>query len=110
MPGRPWQPDRRYWVVADPARALECVYRPFGQEGVVVTGVGAEAPAAAQSPPAEPDLATSTDLLVEVRRGLVLRGYSARTRSVYLGHVRRFLDWAGRTAEELPEDRGRGSS
>jgi len=106
LPGRRWQADRRCWVVPDDAHALERVRRAFGQEGVVVTGVGAEGPAAAQSSPAEPDLATSIDLLVGVRRGLVLRGYSARTRSVYLGHVRRFLDWAGRTAEELPEDPG----
>lgn len=32
-------------------------------------------------------------LLARVREAMVLRGYSPRTRKVYLGHIRRFLTW-----------------
>jgi len=106
LPGRRWQPDRRCWVVPDPAQALERVQRAFGEEGVIVRRVVPEAPAVAPSSPAESRREASTELLDSVRRGLVLRGYSPRTRSVYLGHVRRFLEWAGRTNDELTEEPG----
>jgi site-specific recombinase XerD len=39
-----------------------------------------------------------------VRAGLVLRGYSPRTRKVYLGHLRRFLAWTGGGLRDLPAD------
>ena len=32
-------------------------------------------------------------ILERVREALVLQGYSPRTRKVYLGHIRRFLEW-----------------
>lgn len=44
------------------------------------------------------------DPLEPVRRGLVLRGYGSRTRKVYLGHVRRFLEWSGTSVDRLPDD------
>jgi site-specific recombinase XerD len=40
-------------------------------------------------------------LLDRTRRALVLRGYSPRTRKVYLGHIRRFLSRTGGDAENL---------
>lgn len=55
-------------------------------------------------------------LLERVRAGLVLRGYSPRTRKVYLGHVRRFLEWGTGSVEPDPRGylldlvRGRGVS
>ncbi len=36
-----------------------------------------------------------SDLLDAVRDALLVRGYSPRTRKVYLGHLRRFLLWCG---------------
>lgn len=42
--------------------------------------------------PGGPPWAT-TGLLDRVRVGLTLRGFSPRTRKVYLGHLRRFLEW-----------------
>jgi len=39
-----------------------------------------------------------------LRETLLLHGYRPRTRKVYLGHVRRFLEWAGLGLDALPED------
>ncbi len=45
-----------------------------------------------------------TESLDVMRRALVLRGYSPRTRKVYLGHLHRFLAWAGTGLDGLPDD------
>jgi site-specific recombinase XerD len=37
---------------------------------------------------------------------MLLRGYSPRTRTVYLGHIRRFLEWSGERAKPPRPDPG----
>lgn len=123
LPGRRWDPGRRVWVVPDPGRSLEKLKAAFEGERlrVVVMGEGGgkgvggdggegkgggdgdgvqDAPVAAGG--GAPD--SRGDSLDPVRQGLILRGYSHRTRKVYLGHLRRFLEWAGMGLEELPEN------
>ncbi|MEX2465848.1 MAG: tyrosine-type recombinase/integrase, partial [Gemmatimonadota bacterium] len=46
----------------------------------------------------------SEDVLDRVRVALTLRGYSARTCKVYLGQLRRFLQWCGDGQPEIPDD------
>jgi integrase/recombinase XerD len=46
----------------------------------------------------------SEDVLDRVRVALTLRGYSARTRKVYLGQLRRFLQWCGDGQPKIPDD------
>jgi site-specific recombinase XerD len=48
--------------------------------------------------PADPDS------IRRVREALLLRGYRPRTRKVYLGHVRRFIEWSGLELDALPDD------
>jgi hypothetical protein len=43
-------------------------------------------------------------LVANFGEALVLRGYSPRTREVYLGHLRRFLEWCGEGSPRLPSD------
>ena len=47
---------------------------------------------------------SSEDVLDRVRVALTLRGYSARTRKVYLGQLRRFLQWCGDGQPKIPDD------
>lgn len=98
LPGRYWSMEERVWVVPHPREALERITRAFGPERLDVRTDGYTAEAAAPPPHTPPDP------LAPVREGLVLRRYSPRTRKVYLGHVRRFLEWAGVTVQDLPED------
>ena len=89
QPGRRWDASRRCWVIPDPVEALKRLRRAFPAALVIE---------AAEGPTRE------SDSLEHVRRALVLRGYSPRTRKVYLGHLRRFIEWTGRSVEELPRD------
>jgi integrase/recombinase XerD len=81
IPGRRWRQDRRAWLLPDDADTLRRLEARFGARLV----------RRAADPPSQ-DAAADT-LLERVREGLVLQGYSARTRKIYLGHLRRFLDW-----------------
>lgn len=47
---------------------------------------------------------SATRILDRVRHALTLQGYSPRTRKVYLGQVRRFLDWCGDGTGAVPDD------
>lgn len=94
LPGRRWLPDARVWVVPDPSRTLERLEGAFGAARLDVRE------AEVTTSPALP----ASDPYGRVRDGLMLRGYSPRTRKLYLGHVRRFLDWAGMGVAELPGD------
>ncbi|HET9949864.1 MAG TPA: site-specific tyrosine recombinase/integron integrase [Longimicrobiales bacterium] len=98
LPRRRWDPDRRIWRLPDTPEARKAVELAFG---VVVVGpaeAAAEAPAEAPASPGE-------RLLDRLSEELRLRGYSPRTRKVYLGHVRRFLAWrAARTPRPSVEE------
>jgi site-specific recombinase XerD len=89
--GRRWDRSKRVWIAPGPDDALAVLVRAFGAHRVAVreekdrVGRGAEA-------------------LDAVRRALTLRGYSPRTRTVYLGHLRRFLRWCGGGSVRWPED------
>jgi len=97
LPGRRWVVDQKVWVAPDPERALESLRAQFGPARLdVLRG----------SPNSEPATPGSlrADVLGPIRDGLILRGYSPRTRKVYLGHLRRFLEWAEVDPDRLPED------
>jgi len=63
----------------------------------------ADAPAPEPSDP-DPEARARPDQLHRMREALLLRGYSPRTRKVYLGHMRRFVEWAGGDLDQLPDD------
>lgn len=89
LPGRKWDGRRRVWVVPGGADVVALLRERFGEQRVRVAKLGQDA-AAAEVPDAPP---SPHDLLDRVRGALALRGYSPRTIKVYLGHLRRFLEW-----------------
>lgn len=100
IPGRRWHQARRAWVLPDDALTRRRLEARFGARLVCRT----------PEQPSEDDAIES--LLGRAREELVLHGYSARTRKVYLGHLRRFLQWcsdAGLTQGEILQDPERGA-
>lgn len=56
-------------------------------------------------PPHDASEADSGERLLErVRAALDLKAYSPRTRKVYLGHLRRFLEWCGDGTARIPRE------
>lgn len=128
LPRRRWDGRRRIWTAPHGREALAILSSAFGTDRVVVEVVadGASGDARAgmsQTSDAASDQGTSaggaaakrrklestgqgsaTRILDRVRHALTLQGYSPRTRKVYLGQVRRFLDWCGDGTGAVPDD------
>jgi len=106
LPGRRYDDRRRSWTAPNGSTAIETLRAAFGAHGVLVVAgpdPGTETAAAVETTaPADPD--PPNEILQRVRDALTIRGYSPRTRKVYLGHLRRFLDWCGGGTPRLPED------
>jgi integrase/recombinase XerD len=99
LPGRRYDAQRRIWTVPGAGGAIAILTKAFGAAGVTV--VPRSAPTTQGAP--EP----SSEILRRVGDVLTVRGYSPRTRKVYLGHLRRFLAWYGGDELRLPEDPAR---
>jgi integrase/recombinase XerD len=89
VPGVTWSREDGAWVVPTDPATLRVLAAAF--PGVVVP-----------PEPAPPPPPAWSGLLERVRRELLLGGYSPKTRKVYLGHIRRFLEWVH---ENPPEGR-----
>jgi integrase/recombinase XerD len=99
LPGRRYDARRRVWTAPDGRAAITTLTAAFGPDGVLVF------PGGDPATPADPE--PSSEILHRVRDALTVRGYSPRTRKVYLGHLRRFLVRCGGGAPRLPEDPAR---
>ena len=100
LPIRRYDRERRLWIAPDASKAITTLREAFGAGGVVVM-IG---PASTNSPPPSSNPHPGKDVLERMRQALTVRGYSFRTRKVYLGHLRRFLEWCGGGVPKLPED------
>lgn len=89
LPGRRWNRQSRGWVVPDASAVLKAAKLRFGEDRVRV---------AVAAPASNRPGVAARELLERVREGLLLRGYSPHTRKVYLGHLRRFVEWCDRAA------------
>jgi site-specific recombinase XerD len=92
-PGRTWDPGRKVWVLPDAEGAIERLRERFGERAVELPDPDAPDPHAG--------------VLERFQTEMVLRGLSPRTRKVYLGHARRFLEWGGGPPGEPPAARAR---
>ena len=108
FPGRRWHPRERMWTVPHAPETVLRIERWFGARLIVTPGANTEStgsPAiqvgAAQVAPDEVS-AAEPELLTLARHQLAIRGFSHRTRKVYLAHLRRFLDWCGPAADNEP--------
>lgn len=84
VPGRQWVRERKVWLVPDDAATRKLLVRLFDDDPY-------RHPNAARGADATRDGPLIT-LLDRMEAELRLNGYAARTRKVYLGHVRRFLE------------------
>ena len=99
LPGRKYDPQRRVWIAPGGGAAIATLTAAFGAGGVTVAPRSDPTPEGAPGP--------SSEILDRVRDALTVRGYSPRTRKVYLGHLLRFLEWCGGGDPRLPEDPAR---
>lgn len=99
LPGRRWDPVRRVWRIPDSPEARTALDRELG-----ITAVGATAS------DSKPGVTTSLDAPAALDRFLGemrLRGYSPRSIKVYVGQVRRFLEWSGGRLGDRPSEDAR---
>ena len=96
LPGRRYDAERRIWTAPDGSAAIRRLTAAFGPGGVQVLAGAATASRETTKP--------SQDLLPRVRDAMMVLGYSPSTRKVYLGHLRRFLEWCGGGTPKLPKD------
>ena len=96
LPGRNYEVGRHIWSAPNAREAVATLTEAFGA-GSVLVGAG---PKMVTEGSPEP----SNDVLERVRVALTVRGYSPRTRKVYLGHLRRFVAWCGGGIPRIPED------
>jgi site-specific recombinase XerD len=89
LPGRRYDAGRKVWIAPGAEAARAALESAFGLERLAGTSEAAD---------------PSRVLLEQVRDALTLKGYSPRTRKVYLGHLRRFLGWCGDRVSKLPDD------
>ena len=124
-----WDPTRRVWVVPATPHAKQVLEALFS--GIRLPGdpeeVQAPEPPEAPKPPEAPEAPKPSEaphgpatlespheaaasfpelererILEALRRELVLAGYAPKSRKVYLGHVRRFLEWCDEARVEKP--------
>ncbi|MDX1495273.1 MAG: phage integrase N-terminal SAM-like domain-containing protein, partial [Longimicrobiales bacterium] len=121
LPGRRWDPTRRVWLVSSSSAVIPILEQAFGVDGVQVertagrdvdadpradgarssrmpgsgtsAGAGAGAGSGNAAAAAVPRTSEDAELLAGFRKALLVRQYSPRTRKVYIGHIRRFLEW-----------------
>ena len=96
LPDRRYDPVRRIWSAPNAREAMATLTEAFGAGSVLVS----PGPEIVPQGRAEP----SSDVLERVRDALTVRGYSPRTRKVYLGHLRRFMAWCGGGRPKIPDD------
>ena len=87
LPGRLWDPVRRLWRLPDTAESREALDHELGLRPVT-TPLGTAA-----VPSKAPSLPDANAALERFQEEIRLRGYSPRTRKVYVGHIRRFFEW-----------------
>ena len=96
LPGRRYDVGRHIWSAPDARVAITTLTEAFGA-GSVLVSAGPEMVTEGSPDP-------SNDILERVRVALTVRGYSPRTRKVYLGHLRHFVAWCGGGIPRIPED------
>ena len=94
--GRRYDAGRRSWIASHAPEAIKILTDAFGTSGVLVTS---EPVSSREGAPT-----SASHILERVRDALMVRGYSPRTRKVYLGHLRRFLVWCGEGVPRLPDE------
>ena len=104
VPGGRWDPKNRAWRIPGRKESLRRLDQEF--PGVLTDpGSGSHsAEVEGQDAGPEPPRAETEDVLERMRQRLVLADFSPRSRKVYLGHVRRFLERTGRPMEQITAD------
>jgi len=88
IPGRKWDPDTKCWIIPHSREAIDALLGLFDDEHVYVDPTLLES---VEQGKEEEGMPNKVSLLTRMAQELRLRGYRAKTRKAYLGHVERFL-------------------
>lgn len=105
IPGRHWHPEEKCWSVPHSEDMVERLLSLFAGERVEVDQSLRPLKASSSCQGKEPE---RVQLLEAVDQELKLRGYGAKTRKAYLGHVDRFIRFCGKAPQDLSEMEVRG--
>jgi integrase/recombinase XerD len=98
--GRKWKADKEYWIIPNDEDSINGLKRVFANEDIdwgELSGLQIMEPRASKIS----DLSSGIELL---KRQLTLKGYSEKTKKSYIGHVKRFLDFASIEPEALEKE------
>lgn len=104
VPGRRWDPRHKLWIIPPTIQAREALEAQFPEVSIPPRRRPSETAADSQdrthppSPPSSPDAQSPpakerAALLRRMMELMVLERFSPRSRKVYQGHARRFLEW-----------------
>ena len=100
IPGRRWHPEEKCWSVPRSEGIVERLLSLFKGEWV-------EVDPSLRPLKAEPlyrrEASKQPQILERMDQELKLRGYGARTRKAYLGHIARFINFYGKEPQDLGE-------
>ena len=100
IPGRRWHPEEKCWSVPDSDGILDKLLSLFAGEQLEINS--SRQPARAK-PPRRREVPNQAQILEAMDQELKLRGYSAKTRRAYLGHLARFIRFYGKEPQDLGE-------
>lgn len=96
--GRRWHPEEKCWSVPHSEDMVERLVSLFGEEQVEVDP---SLRPFKTSPICQEEEPQVVQLLEAMDQELILRGYAAKTRKAYLGHVDRFARFCGKDPQGL---------
>ena len=100
IPGQRWHPEEKCWSVPDSDGILDKLLSLFAGEQLEINS--SRQPAWAK-PPRRREVPNQAQILEAMDQELKLRGYSAKTRRAYLGHLARFIRFYGKEPQDLGE-------
>ncbi len=84
IPGRRWDKDNKKWLLPDSEESINKLQELFTKEELVIFKGS-----------------SNNQYLKMMEEGLRLRGYSKKTIKSYMSHARLFLEYCGKSAEQL---------
>lgn len=81
-----WVPEDKSWTIPFSENNLDNIKQLFKGEKVQISFE---------------DDTPNSDVIAKLREELILKGYSFKTRKLYLGHIKRFSSFAGKKTDEV---------
>lgn len=93
--GRRWNPENKCWIIPNTINSKAQLTSMFGAESITWNVYqGSD-----KSEDNERNLSYIDDVIVSLKKQLILKGYTNKTIKAYIGHARRFLQYTNKKLE-----------